>query len=78
MFDKAASLLVGLIQGHFFDSGNRRTAYLAAKLFLKANGTELQIEYYAPVFTGIREGFYGRAEVINWLKGNGIREFNRP
>jgi len=35
---KAATLLIGLTRAHAFDSGNRRTAYTATKLFLKQTG----------------------------------------
>jgi prophage maintenance system killer protein len=39
-FAKAACLLTGLTRRHAFDSGNRRTAYAATKLFLEANGKD--------------------------------------
>jgi death on curing protein len=55
---KAAVLLVQLTKAHAFDSGNRRTAYAATKLFLNANGKTLDIEVEPRVLTGIREGFY--------------------
>lgn len=43
-FRKAAILLIGLTKAHAFDSGNRRTAYAAAQLFLKANGESVGVE----------------------------------
>lgn len=76
-FAKAACLLTGLTKRHAFDSGNRRTAYAAAKLFLEANGKTTEVEHDPRVLTGIREGFYSTEEVVEWLKGNGIREFRR-
>jgi death-on-curing family protein len=78
VYRKAAALLIQLIKAHAFDSGNRRTAYAAAKLFLEANGKELNIKVEPNVLTGIREGFYETHEVVEWLKGNGIRAFVRP
>ena len=75
---KAAVLLSELTKAHAFDSGNRRTAYATAKLFLEANGKELDIKVDPKVLTGIREGFYQTKEVAEWLKGNGIRAFVRP
>ena len=78
IYRKAAVLLILLTRAHAFDSGNRRTAYAAAKLFLEANGKELNIKVEPKVLTGIREGFYETHEVIGWLKGNGIRAFVRP
>jgi death-on-curing protein len=75
---KAAVLLVQLTKAHAFDSGNRRTAYAAAKVFLEANGKTLNIEVEPRVLTGIREGFYQTKEVVEWLRGHGIRSFVRP
>ena len=78
VYRKGAALLIQLTKAHAFDSGNRRTAYAAAKLFLEANGKELNIKVEPKVLTGIREGFYETQEVVEWLKGNGIRAFVRP
>jgi death on curing protein len=75
---KAAVLLIRLTKAHAFDSGNRRTAYASTKLFLEANGKTLNIEVEPKVLTGIREGFYQTKEVVEWLKGHGIRPFVRP
>jgi prophage maintenance system killer protein len=68
---------VGLTKRHAFDSGNRRTAYAATKLFLEANGEILEAEPDPRILMGIREGFYQTEEVVEWLKGNGIRAFRR-
>lgn len=78
VYRKASALLIQLTKAHAFDSGNRRTAYAAAKLFLEANGKELNIKVEPKVLTGIREGFYETREVVEWLKGHGIRPFVRP
>ena len=75
---KAAVLLIQLTKAHAFDSGNRRTAYAATKLFLEANGLSLNIEVEPKILTGVREGFYQTKEVAEWLKGHGIRAFVRP
>lgn len=77
VFEKATCLLVGLTKKHAFDSGNRRTAYTATKLFLEANGEALKADPDPRVLTGIRECFYRTEEVVEWLKGNGIKEFKR-
>jgi len=76
-FEKAACLVVDLTKQHAFDSGNRRTAYAATKLFLEANGEAMKAATDPKVLTGIREGFYRSDEVVEWLRGNGIREFRR-
>lgn len=76
-FEKGACLLVELTKQHAFDSGNRRTAYAATKLFLEANGGSMNAAADPKVLTGIREGFYRSDEIVEWLKGYGIREFRR-
>jgi prophage maintenance system killer protein len=76
-YEKASCLLIGLTKKDAFDSGNRRTAYAATKLFLEANGKSLKAEPDPTVLTGIREGFYRTEEVVEWLRGNGIRKFQR-
>ena len=73
VFDKATCLLVCLTKKHVFDSGNRRTAYTATKLFLEANGEALKVDPDPRVLTGIREGFYRTDEVVEWLKGMASR-----
>ena len=70
--------MILLTKGHAFDSGNRRTACATAKLFLGAKGKKPDIEVEPKVLTGIREGFHETREVVEWLKGNGIKAFIRP
>ncbi len=78
IYEKAVTLLTGLLlRSHPFASGNRRTAYLAARGFLEINGEEIGVEHDPDVLQGIREDFYARKEIISWLKGNGIRRFRR-
>ena len=43
-FSKAAVLLINLIKKHPFNNGNKRTAFLAAYVFLKINGFTLTME----------------------------------
>ena len=43
-FIKAAVLLINLIKKHPFNNGNKRTAFLAAYVFLKINGFSLTME----------------------------------
>lgn len=75
--EKAVILLIELTRRHPFASGVRRTAYAAARLFLEANGQVVHVKYDPNVMQGVREGFYAKEEVMNWLKGNEIREFKR-
>ena len=80
VYDKASLLLEGLIQSHVFASGNRRTALFITIKFLLDNKTEPMIKNeakYAKVLTGIREGFYSRLQIKDWLKNGQIQEFSR-
>lgn len=77
IFDKATVLLAELVRKHCFGSGNKRTAYAATHLFLKANGKELNAVQNPRILIGIREGFYNNDEIKNWLMGHAIREFTR-
>lgn len=40
----AVALLMAIAKAHAFAQGNKRTAYFAAGVFLRANGFDLQIE----------------------------------
>ncbi len=75
---KAAILLEGLTKAHAFASGNRRTAFVAAKAFVDANKGEFGIAddpENAKALQGIREGFYTKEEIIGWIEHGKIREF---
>lgn len=77
-YDKATILVMKLVKGHYFDSGNRRTAFEACRAFLKLNGENVrQVEKPETVLLGIREGFYRKNEIKEWLKGYGVRPFTR-
>ena len=63
VYDKATTLVVGLIRGHHFASGDRRTAFVATKFFLELNGEKMIIEHDPKILQGIREWFYATLEV---------------
>ncbi|MCR4369067.1 MAG: Fic family protein [archaeon] len=80
VYDKAVILLKGLVVAHAFASGNRRTAFLSMKLFLKENNTKLSVTddpLNAVVLRGIRENYYSDNEIKEWLKNGKIRQFKR-
>ena len=80
LYDKAITLLKGLIQKHPFSSGNRRTAFITTKYFIKINKGKFNIKddpYYARVMLGIRERYYSDDEIKNWIKNGKIKEFKR-
>ena len=43
LFDLAAAYAYGLASNHPFNDGNKRTAWSSCVLFLKANGTEINV-----------------------------------
>ena len=71
IYTKAAALLIGIANGHPFESGNRRTAYLAAVDFLERNGFQAAPAYDIEVLRGVRARMYKKPQVAAWLKGNG-------
>lgn len=79
LFDKAAALLIGLVQAHPFASGNRRTAYASALNFIELNGKLANSDKgeNAKVLQGIREGYYTHEDIRNWLEKGEIHEFKR-
>ncbi|MBU2101078.1 type II toxin-antitoxin system death-on-curing family toxin [Candidatus Micrarchaeota archaeon] len=80
LYDKAVVLLKGIIQGHPFASGNRRTAFITTKYFLVMNNRKLGIKdnpENAKVLLGIREGYYSDEEIKEWLKNGKTKEFKR-
>ncbi len=77
LYEKAVTLLTGLVRTHSFASGNRRTAYLATKSFLEMNGEETRVVRDPKVFQGIREEFYTRKEIRAWLMGHETKAFKR-
>ena len=77
LYAKAAVLVSSLTKGHAFDSGNRRTAVSVAETFLNSNGENVNLVHNPNVLQGIREGFYTKDEIKQWLKGVEIRPFKR-
>lgn len=79
IFDKAVTLLKGLIKAHPFESGNRRTAYVVAESFIKVNkgNSKSDSGKNAGVLQGIREDYYSEAEIRDWFIKGEIREFKR-
>jgi len=80
LYDKAVVLLRGLIQGHGFASGNRRTAFIVTKYFLVMNNQKLGVKdnpENAKVMLGIRENYYSDEEIKEWIKNGRIKKFKR-
>jgi death-on-curing protein len=68
--DLAASLAFGLARNHPFVDGNKRTAHVCYRVFLKLNDCELkasQEEKYAAMI-GLADGSLDEAEFARWLR----------
>lgn len=80
LYDKGAVLMREIVKGHAFASGNRRTAFITTKYFIKENNGKFKIKDdpdYARVMVGIRENYYSHDEIKNWIKNGRIRPFKR-
>ena len=71
-------LMERLVTAHAFASGNRRTAFVAAKSFVLSNGGKFQIKddpEYAKIMQGIREGRCSPDQISEWIKNGKAPEF---
>ncbi|HSW12764.1 MAG TPA: type II toxin-antitoxin system death-on-curing family toxin [Solimonas sp.] len=68
--DLAASLAYGLARNHPFIDGNKRTAFVACRVFLALNGADLVAdsdEKYL-TFLALGEGRLGVEQLAQWLR----------
>jgi len=72
--DLAAAYADGILRLRPFESGNERTAYLLAHLFLALNGAKLPATKHErlAVFTALAAGALTRAQYAQWMT---MREF---
>ena len=80
IYKKAGILLCGLVRAHAFASGNRRTAFVAAKKFLEMNGNKIGVAdspENARVLQGVRDGYYSEEEIVEWIEHGKIRPYLR-
>lgn len=66
----AASYAFGIARNHPFVDGNKRTAFVAAELFLDLNGWELNASDEACVLTMLKlaAGHMEEAELAQWVR----------
>ena len=66
----AAAYLYGLVRNHPFADGNKRTAWVIARLFLADNGLRLQFEPADAVgiVKGVAAGTIAEAELAAWFR----------
>jgi death-on-curing protein len=84
LFDLAASYAHGIIANHPFVDGNKRVAFVAARLFLLANGMTLTApkEERVTMFVRLAAGDVPEDVLARWFRDNGAPDpearRNRP
>lgn len=68
--DLAAAYAFGLTKNHGFVDGNKRTAYVVTRLFLRLHGWDftVSLEERVLVFERLGKGSYSSEEFTQWLK----------
>ena len=69
--DLAAAHLFGLANNHEFADGNKRTAWVVARLFLMDNGMRLRFDRLDAIAAveSVAGGGLDEAELAEWLRG---------
>jgi death on curing protein len=66
----AAAYAFGIIKNHPFVDGNKRTAYVLCRTFLKLNGHDIDatdIDKYQ-TFLGVAEGTIDESQLTDWIR----------
>lgn len=68
--DLAAAYAFGLARNHGFVDGNKRTAWIAARLFLAANDYRLRVETgeIVPLMTAVATGALSEPDLAAWFR----------
>ena len=68
--DLAAAYLYGLACNHGFADGNKRTAWIIARLFLMDNGFRLEFDQMAAItmVEAVAGGRMPEADIANWFR----------
>ena len=68
--DLAAAYAFGLAKNHGFMDGNKRTAWIAARLFLADNGYRLRFQPVDAIqlMEGVAGGVIGEDELARWFR----------
>lgn len=74
LYELAALYAVALVEANAFQDGNKRTALLAIRAFLRANDLDFDYGAYdeeaAEMLTGIATGDVERDELEDWIRAN--------
>lgn len=70
LWSKAAALLHCIATRHPFVDGNKRTAWVAAKVFLRVNGVRLsaRVEEAERIVVGVAKGGLDSDQLAEWMK----------
>jgi death-on-curing protein len=74
IFEMAASYAVGIVKNHPFLDGNKRTGFVAAALFIEANGYLFQASEEEAVLEtlALAAGETAEADYAAWLAKNSV------
>lgn len=75
IFELAAGYATGVVKNHAFIDGNKRTAFLAAYIFLGLNGYELDADEAeaAAITLDLAASAVSETEFAEWLKLNSTK-----
>lgn len=70
--DKAASVMLSLVQNHPFADGNKRVGHAAGEAFLMLNRFELvaSVDDGEAIVMGLASGQVTREELVTWIRAN--------
>lgn len=71
----AASYAFGIARNHPFVDGNKRTAYVVCRTFLKLNGHDLSASHREKYITFLRlaKGRLSETELADWMRNHVVR-----
>lgn len=74
IFELAASYALGIVKNHPFLDGNKRTGFVAAALFIEANGFSFQATEEEAVLEtlALAAGERAEADYAGWLARNSV------
>jgi death-on-curing protein len=70
----AAAYAFGIIRNHPFVDGNKRTAYVACRTFLKLNGIDFSatdVEKYQ-IIIALADGSIGEEQLAEWIRAHSV------
>ncbi len=71
----AAAYAHGIAQNHPFFDGNKRTAYIVCRAFLKLNGHDIDatdIDKYR-MFLGVADGSVSEPALAQWIRDHSVK-----